>query len=191
MMDKLNAIRQMKQEVENPHDSEYIRATARVLAEMEQRPRQSYLQVADAAGIEPETTPADVEDRVDTLCDVIAAKAPGGPSMIEAWLRNRLPEEIEEDTPESLKCYAQMDNSEWQGQIGQWADLIRNQHDGLDGYSDRDLANHHTENHWGVSIDRFESVVVDLTTEQAMDDLLTQPTDETADAIESLTEVVA
>ncbi|WP_240936935.1 hypothetical protein [Halomicrobium mukohataei] len=190
-MDKLNEIRQLKQEVANPHESERIRATARVLVEMEQRPRQSYMEVVDSAGIEPETTPVDVEERVDELCDVIAAKAPGGPSMVEAWLRNRLPEEFDEDTPESLKAYAQMDHSEWEGQIGRWADLIRNEHDGLEGYEDRELANEHIENYWGVSIDRFEEVVVGLDTERAMNDLLTQPTDETADAIKSLSEVVA
>ncbi|WP_240532179.1 hypothetical protein [Halomicrobium mukohataei] len=190
-MQKLNEMREMKKQLDNPHDSEKIRAAARVLAEMENRPRESYIDVMETAGMEPETDPLDIESRVDELCDVIAAKVPGGPSMIEVWLSNCLPDDIETDDPQTLLTYAEMDRGEWEGQVARWADTVRHQQDGLDGYDDRLLADKHVQGHWGVSLARFEQAVVELDDQRAMEDLLGEPTDETVDAIESLTEVVA
>jgi len=191
MMQKLTELRQMKEELNNPHDSERVRAAATVLAEIERQYRQSTINVADAAPVDTDLAPIDPEERVNELCDLLAAKLPGGPTITDIWLQNCLPDDFETDDPATLAAYAGMDRSEWDGQVARWADSVRHQHDGLDGYNDRDLADRHVQAHWGVSLERFEEQVVYLTDERAMEDLMAAPSKQTIDALDATAEALA
>ena len=193
MMDKLKQARQVQQELKDPHNSDRFRAYARILAEIEAQQRQAVIDQREAAGIDPDDgrDAVDVDDRVAELCDLLAARTSSGPSLAQIWFESHLPDDFEADDPATLSTYAEMDQSEWEGQVARWADSVRHQHDGLDSHPDRALAGKHVESHWSVGLDRFEAVVVDWDRERAMQDLLAGPSETTEAAIRANTEELA
>ncbi|MBO4248875.1 hypothetical protein IL252_13705 [Halomicrobium sp. IBSBa] len=193
MMERMKQLRQMKGDLNDPHNSERITAHARVLAEIEAQQRAAVLDQREQLGIDPDdgVDEHDVEERVAEICDVLAAQTPGGPSLAEIWLAHHAPEDLDVDDPETLATYAEMDHSEWKQQVSRWADAVRHQADGLHGRSDREVADHHVSGQWGVSLDRFEQVIVEFDRERAMEELLAGPSEATEGAIYANTEALA
>lgn len=74
--------------------------------------------------------------------------------------------------PEKAKAYLNMDDEEWDDQIQQWASGYKRQAEqkGQDlDLSDRELAELHVENQFGVSIQKFEELVVEWTPGKVME----------------------
>jgi len=192
MIQKMQNLRKMQSDLNDPHNSDRIRDHARVLAEIESQQRAAVIEQRETLGIDPGDGVGehDIEERVEELCDVIAARTPGGPSLAEIWLRHHAPEDIDGE-PETLAVYAEMDQSEWEGQVARWAESVRHQHVGIDGYSDRRLADQHVQGQWGVSLARFEQAVVEWDRRRAITDLLAGPSETTEQAVKANTEVLA
>ncbi|WP_226928622.1 MULTISPECIES: hypothetical protein [Halomicrobium] len=188
----MKQLRQMKGDLNDPHNSERITAHARVLAEIEAQQRAAVLDQRERLGIDPDdsVTDLDVEERVAELCDVIAARTPGGPSLAEIWLSRCAPDDLDVSDPAILATYAEMEPGEWQDQIARWADAVRHQA-GIEGQADRTLADRHVSAQWGVSLDRFEEAVVEWDRRRAVTDLLAGPSEATEQAIYANTEALA
>jgi hypothetical protein len=190
MMDKLKQIQRAKAELENPRESDHIRVIAEVLAEIETAQRRAVME--QRAELELETgdgrTNLDKQERVGAILDVVDAQTPGGPSLAETWIEQCV--DIDGD-PAALSHYSAMDSDEWAAQIGRWADTYRNAEAGEIDATDRELADHHISQKWGVSLSEFEGTIVEFDGEKAMEDLLAGPSKETKQAIEANTEAMA
>jgi len=191
MMDKIKQIREAKAEIENPHESDRMRALAAVLAEIQASQRAVVMDQRDAAGIDPDDGRERIgkEQRISEILDLIDGYGPGGRPLSEVWLSQCAP--IDVDDPAAVAHYSEMDSDEWQQQIERWAATIRDSQDGEIRASDRDLADHHVGQKWGVSLHRFEKVVVNFDAADALEDLLAGPSIETEKAIEANTEALA
>ncbi|KAA9399670.1 hypothetical protein [Haloarcula sp. CBA1129] len=191
MMDKIKQIREAKAELENPHESDRINAIAEILAEIESAQRRAVVNQREALGIDPDDgrTGIDKDGRQAEIIDVVDAQTPGGPSLAEVWLEQCV-ESVDGD-PAALAHYSAMDSDEWTEQIERWADTYRNAESGEIEASDRDLADHHISQKWGVSLSEFEQTVVQFNAATALEDLLAGPSKETEQAIEANTEVLA
>ncbi|MGB9953684.1 hypothetical protein ACOZ4F_14960 [Haloarcula marismortui] len=190
-MSKIKQIREAKAEIENPHESDRMRALASVLAEIQSSQRAAVINQREAAGIDPDDgrERIDKEQRTSQILDLIDGYGPGGRPLSEVWLSQAAPVDV--DDPAAVAHYAEMSEAEWQGQIERWAATIRDSQAGEIDATDRELADHHISKKWGVSIDRFEAVVVDYDPATALEDLLAGPSKETEQAIKANTEALA
>ncbi|WP_225334904.1 hypothetical protein [Halomicrobium urmianum] len=192
MMDKLQRMRQIREEINNPHDSERIRNLAEILAEIEGGIRDAVIDQRDELEIDVDDDLAGQsrEDRVAMLCDVIEAYTPGGPSVVETWLETCPPEALQDSDadPADLTAYAGLSSEEWQQQIQNWADAYRRQ--AGDVADDWTLADHHVRSQFGLSLDVFEECVVDVSKERALEDLLAGPSKDVKAGIEANTSEV-
>ena len=190
MMDKIKQIREAKHEIENPHESERMRALAAILAEIETAQRAAVIDQREAAGIDPDDgrERIDKQARTTEILDLVDGYGPGGRPLSEVWVDECCP--VDGD-PAALSHYAEMSDAEWTQQIERWAETIRNSQAGEIDATDRDLADHHVSKKWGVSVDRFEQEVVAFEPATALEDLLAGPSKETEQAIEANTEALA
>jgi hypothetical protein len=190
MMSKIKQIREAKAEIENPHESDRMRALASVLAKIQSSQRAAVIDQREAAGIDPDDgrERIDKERRTSQILDLIDGYGPGGRPLSEVWLSQAAPVDV--DDPAAVAHYAEMSEAEWQGQIERWAATIRDSQAGEIDATDRELADHHISKKWGVSIDRFEAVVVDFDAGEALEDLLAGPSKETEQAIKANTEAL-
>ena len=193
MMDKIKQIREAKTEIENPHESERMQALAEILAEIQTSQRAAVMDQRDAAGIDPDDDRErlDRAARVSEILDLVDGYGPGGRPLSEVWLVQCAPDDIDTTEPSITAHYAEMSEAEWEAQIERWAETIRETQSGEIDATDRELADHHISKKWGVSIDRFESVVVDFDPATALEDLLAGPSKETEQAIKANTEALA
>ncbi|MBX0322475.1 hypothetical protein EGH21_05465 [Halomicroarcula sp. F13] len=192
LTDKLQRAREAKAEIQNPHESERIRAIAEVLATIQTETRGAVMDQRDTLGVETDddTDRLDKSERVGQILDVVDGYGPGGPSLAEIWLRQCAPDDLNTEDPEALAQYAEMSHEEWTAQIERWAQTYRDS--GADAmHSDRSLADAHVSGKWGVSLERFESVVVDWNAGDALTDLLGGPSEATEEAVRANTEALA
>jgi len=183
MMDKVQQIRQAKQQLNNPRDSEKIARWATLLAEMEQTNRQAVRTLYEAVDEPPREAPApiDVEQRTAVFCDIVGAFTPGEPTLGQVWLRHAAPEELKD--PEPAQQYLGMDADDWQAQRQTWAEMYRDA--GVDGSRD-ELASIHVQEQYDVDLATFEEAIIGWDSEQAIRDLVTAETDRTEGAILAL-----
>jgi len=83
-----------------------------------------------------------------------------------------------------------MTEEEWADQIERWAETYRSSAGEIVA-TDREVADHHINEKWGVSLSEFEEIVVQFDAATALEDLLAGPSKETEQAIEANTEVLA
>lgn len=189
MMGKIKQIQEAKHEIENPHESDRLRALAEILAEIETAQRDAVMDQREAAGIDPDDgrERIDKEARTSEILDLVDGYGPGGRPLSEVWLARCA--EIDGD-PAALSHYASMDGDQWEQQIERWADTYRNSAGEIDA-TDRDLADHHISKKWGVSLSEFERIVIEFDPSDALEDLLAGPSEATERAIKANTEALA
>ncbi|WP_227015582.1 hypothetical protein [Haloarcula sp. JP-L23] len=190
--DKLKRAREAKAEIQNPHESDRIRAMAEILATIQTEQRSAVIDQRDTLGLDPDDDAdrLDKSERVTAILDVVDGYGPGGPSLAEVWIEQCAPDDLAVDDPEALANYAEMTHEEWTAQIERWAQTYRDS--GADAmHSDRSLADAHVSGKWGVSLERFETVVVDWNPTDALTDLLGGPSEATEDAVRANTEALA
>ncbi|NLV14413.1 hypothetical protein [Haloarcula argentinensis] len=190
MMDKIKQIREAKHEIENPHESDRLKALAGILAEIEVAQRAAVMDQREAAGIDPDDgrERIDKQARMTEILDLVDGYGPGGRPLSEVWVDECCP--VDGD-PAALSHYAEMSESEWNQQIERWATTIRNSQAGEIEATDRELADHHTSEKWGVTVDRFEQEVICFEPADALEALLAGPSKETEQAIKANTEALA
>lgn len=190
MMDKIKQIREAKAEIENPHESNRMRALAEVLAEIETAQRDAVIDQREAAEITPDDGRGriDKEIRTTEILNLVDGYGPGGRPLSEVWVDECCP--VDGD-PAALSHYAEMSEAEWESQIGRWASTIRDSQAGEIDATDRELADHHISKKWGVTVDRFEQEVVAFDSATALEDLLAGPSKETEQAMKANTEALA
>ncbi|MDS0280622.1 hypothetical protein [Haloarcula onubensis] len=193
MMDQLQRLREAKSEIENPHESERIRAIAEILTEIQRAQRAAVLDQRDQLDIDPDddVTEVDPDVRSTEVLDLVDAYTPGGPSLAETWLARAAPEDLDVDDPAALANYAGLSSEEWEHQQQTWANSYRAADGQAAEATDRDLAELHVSSKWGVSLDRFEALVVNWDQGRALRDLLAGPSEATEAAIYANTEALA
>jgi len=193
MMDKLQRLREAKDEIENPHESERIRAIAEILTEIQRAQRAAVIDQRDELDIDPddEVSGVDPEERTGEVLDLVDAYTPGGPSLAETWLARAAPEDLEVDNPAALANYAGLSAEEWEHQQQTWAKSYRAATGKTVDATDRDLAEMHVKGKWGVSLERFEALIVDWDRGRALRDLFAGPSEATEAAIRANTEALA
>ncbi|MEA5388347.1 hypothetical protein VB779_15745 [Haloarculaceae archaeon H-GB11] len=189
----MKQLRKAKKELTNPHESERLNAVAEVFAEIERAQRAAVMDQRDALDLDAEdgVERIDAEERKTEVVDLVDAYTPGGRSLADVWLERCAPDALDVDDPTTLGHYAEMSGEEWEQQISRWADSYRAQAPGTLDETDRELADHHVEGQWGVSLDRFEAEVVEFDRQRALTDLLAGPSEATEQAVKTNTEVLA
>lgn len=175
-MSRLTQLREAAQHVRNPGESERVRNMVGIIAEIERAQRAQLLELHEALDIEGLDDVDDVEDRVDELCEFISGYT--SKDLRDYWLEYQAPEDLSAD----VKPYLDLDDQEWENQIGRWAESYRANAD-LSDVSDRDIANQHVRNRFGLSLTEFEQHVVSWSFKETMEEALTGPLERNEDAI--------
>jgi len=193
MMEQLKQLREAKSEIENPHESDRIRAIAEILTEIQRAQRAAVLDQREELGIDPDDglSAVDPDERTTEVLDLVDAYTPGGPSLAETWLARAVPEDLDVDDPTALANYAGLSAEEWEHQQQTWAKSYRAATGKTVDATDRDLAELHVRGKWGVSLERFEALIVDWDRGRALRDLLAGPSEATEAAIRANTEALA
>lgn len=95
-----------------------------------------------------------IEERQAALKRLIEALVTD--SVDEVWIEQVAPALLND--PDGAASYLGMNADEWEAQIGDWAEFYRE--NGAVG-DDRELAGHHVQRTFGVSLDTFEERVVE------------------------------
>jgi hypothetical protein len=193
MMQKVKQLQQAKEELENPHESDRIRAVAEMLAEIQRAMRAGVMDQRETLGIDPDdgVERMDHEQRTEDLLDVADAYLPGGPSLAEIWLDRCAPDHLDVQDTATLTNYAGLEADEWESQIQTWAEIYRSQDGNVSDVSDRYLAGLHVKAQWGVSLDHFKTLIVEWDRSRALRELLAGPSETTEEAIYNNTEELA
>jgi len=193
MIDKLQQMREAKSEIENPHESERIRAIAEILTEIQRSQRAAVIDQRDQLDVDAadDVDEVDPDERTGEVLDLVDAYTPGAPSLAETWLARGAPDDLDVDDPAALANYAGLSAEEWEHQQQTWANSYRAADGQAADATDRDLAELHVSSKWGVSLDRFEALVVNWDRGRALRDLLAGPSEETETAIRNNTEALA
>lgn len=177
----------MMQTIADPSESEQIRGVASAFAEIEATQREQLLQLAEAVGADPEEIgiggTLDKEQRVDAMCDALAARMAGDPW--EMWTEWGAPEEM--DNLDRAEKYAGLDAGDWEDEKAEWAAEYRESPSvETDHLTDDDLAEAHVQEVFGVDLDTFRSEVVEWTEAAAFETVVTGPLIENTEAVEEL-----
>lgn len=177
MMDNLKAVKEARQQLNNPREAEKIRRWATLLAEKEEATRMAVRRLYQALDDAPceAPPPLDVEERTNTFCDMVAVQTPGGDGLAEVWLRHCTPAGVE-----IPKRYLGMADDDWREQLEEWRE--RYNEAGVDG--DRDeISDMHLREQYDLGREEFEDLIIGWDTDQAILDLMVGPTDETEQAM--------
>jgi len=151
----------MKRMVSDPEENEQIRAYASILAGIEREQREGMRALAEELDADPDALdldqPPDPEERVTELAEAVGAHVVG-----DAWTLY-----VDQLAPDKLKNadrasqFAGLDADEWDAQIEKWADGFRERAgDAVADRTDRDLADVHVYETFGVDLDTFEKEIV-------------------------------
>lgn len=189
-MDKIKQMQQAKEELENPRESDRIRAIAEILTEIDHSQRAAVMDQRDRLDIDPDDglEPIDRDERIDEILALVDAYTPGGPSLVKVWLARAAPDDLDVEDPAALTVYAGLSDEEWQTQIQTWAKSYRSASDWAGDHTDKDLADAHVFKKWGVRLPRFERLVVDFDRTRALRDLMAGPAEATEQGIIANTE---
>lgn len=133
----------------------------RIIASLETDLLDEVAALQDALDVEHIETVPDADKRADSLKSLAASRIRGD---MGGFYVGELLDHL--DNPERAESYLGIEQDEWQSQIETWAQSYREQ--GISDYSDRELADHHIRDIWGVTIDQFEEQVVNWNESQVM-----------------------
>lgn len=160
----ITQIREIKQKVQNPRESDVFQNYAESLAEMERALAEAQREHQQALGLEPTVEEVDVEARKDTLLDFIEAQLGG--DFVEFYFEHLAPADLD---AEKAEPYLGLSTEEWEQQKATWAERYRETGGGdLGGYSDDELARLHVEDVFGVDLATFEREIVDWSKSETM-----------------------
>lgn len=182
MMGKMKKLQQAQKMLKNPRESARIRAIAGIITGLERDQRAAVQDLAEA--VDGAEVPADLPDgetRLHRLCDAIPALLSGGPFAV--YLQQDAPDEFD---PEAAAEYVGMDPDEFAEQVETWADAYRQRVDG--DHADRELADAHTRNTFGMDLERFEEEVVGFDPADYLRRFIAGPMEEHTAAIEAIAE---
>mgnify|MGYP000507147495 CR=1 FL=1 len=183
--------RAMKQMVANPEENEQIRAYASILAGIERDHREKMRAHAEALGVAPEEVgldePPDSEERVTALAKAVGAHFAGDPWSL--YLAELAPDELE--NVDRASEFAGIGVDEWDAQIEEWADGFRDRAgDAVADRTDRDLAEVHIRETFGIDLDTFEEEIVAFEPGRVFQQVVAGPLETHGEALEDLTERV-
>ncbi|QKY16409.1 hypothetical protein [Halorubrum sp. CBA1229] len=166
-----------------------ITAYAATLAAMERDQREAMRTLAEAADADPDTLgldepPAD-EERVSQLVDAIVAQQTG--DLWGLYVDHVAPEEL--TNADRAEQFADVEADEWAAQIETWAEKYRDRAgDAVADQTDREIADTHTRETFGLGLDEFEAEVVDRDPARLLQSLVAGPIETHTDAIRTLAE---
>lgn len=186
----LGQMRKLKQEAHalrnNPTESTFLRPWVLSLAEIEKALREETRALEEAADVERGDAPADPEDRADELLELV------GSMFSQNTVRHYL--ETHTDVAEAAEVveFAEMNGDEWREQKARWADGYRAKApDETEGMTDDELAEIAVSERFGVSLDTFESEIVEFSREDAIREVIAGPLEETEESIRDVRERLA
>lgn len=182
--------RLMKQ-VADPAENEQFRALAGAFVTLELDQRRRLQELADALDEDPEDlgieTLEDHEERIDELLAGITARM--NDNAWGMWVEHLAPEALK--NPDRAAQYAGLDEDDWEGEIEDWAERIRDQTGtDTDGRTDRDLAAAQVYDAFGLSLKEFEREVVDWRPGEAYEEAFAGSFKQHNEAISRLAESV-
>jgi|GEM_PF-1158289 len=157
-MDGLNSdiIKQAKQ-LRNPAESEALQLWANSLAQVEHDLQKALRDHQQALGIEDPVEPVDVEERQDEI--LAFAEAYLSRDVEAFWLAEQAPEGLD---AEKARPYLGMPENAWEDQRETWVGKYRDQAGSqFEDVSDEEIVEAHVTRAFGVSLDEFESEVVE------------------------------
>lgn len=169
-------------------NNEQVRGLLEALATLERNRNaalEAHLEALDVDDVELVDVP-DHETRLDELTALIEARVSGDPW--DYWVKFQAPDALE--GPDRARDYAGMDADEWEQRIAKFADVYRKRFDETDDLTDRDLAGHHIESRYGLSLDEFEETVVNWRPARVMERAVTGPMQDMTQAVIDATEAV-
>ena len=145
----------MKQRMMNQLlDSGMTENLTEVLASAENELLTTAKRMEEAHGTETLGELPTVEERQAALKRLIEALVTD--SVDDVWMEQIAPALLE--NPEKAEGYLGMETEDWEAQIQRWAEFYRSK--GASG-DDRELAEHHVQQTFGVDLETFEERVVD------------------------------
>lgn len=146
-------------------ESDAVDALTRIVTEMEHDLLVEAAHLEDATGADYLQTIPDKEDRREALEALIQQHLHGD---LDEWTVEYVLESKLENA-ERAQSYLGMETGEWEAQVEKWADAYRGQSEsGLPDMTDREVAERHVRDVWGVDLDTFETEVVEWSEQQAL-----------------------
>ena len=164
-----------------------ITAYASTLAAMERDQREAMRTLveatdADLGALGLDEPPAD-EERVSQLVDAIVAQQTG--DLWGLYVDHVAPDELE--NANRAKEFADYDAAKWADQIETWAEKYRDKAgEAVADQTDRDLADVHTRETFGLALDEFEAEVVERDPARLLQSLVAGPIETHTEAIRTL-----
>ncbi|WP_255198017.1 hypothetical protein [Halorarius litoreus] len=121
----------------------------------------------------------DHEERVDELVALIEARIAGDPW--DYWVEWQAPDAL--DNAAQAREYAGMESDEWEDRIATWAGVYREKFEVPDDLTDRDLAGHHVEDQFGLTLDEFEETVVEWRAAEVLERAAAGPHQDMTEAV--------
>ena len=166
-----------------------IETYAATLAAMERDQRKAMRTLAESADADPDALgldePPATEERVSELVDAIVAQQTG--DLWGLYVDHVAPQEL--TNADRAEQFADVDADEWAAQIETWAAKYRNRAgDAVADQTDREIADHHTRETFGLGIDEFETEVVDRDPARLLQSLVAGPIETHTEGIRALAE---
>lgn len=176
--------RAMKQMMSNPEENDQIRAYASILAGLERDQREQMRQHAENLGVDPDevglSQPPDDEERVAELAAAVGAHVVG-----DAWglyVDQLAPDGLE--NTDRAKEFAGVNADDWDAQIEEWAAAFRERAgDAVADRSDRDIADIHVRETFGVGLDTFEAEIVEFEPGRVFQEIVAGPIETHTEAL--------
>lgn len=170
-------------------DHEAVRAFAGALAEQERDQREAVRALFEAHGLDEHAPPptVDQQERIDALAALLDARISG--DLGDYWREHQAPR-LEGVDVDAAAEYRGISAEQWEGEQRSWARAMRKQ-GAPDGADDRDLVAHYVSERFGLALEDFERLVVDMDDAAVMRHGMRHPTDVTVAAMEGLAGHVA
>ncbi|MWG32966.1 hypothetical protein [Halomarina oriensis] len=182
-----------KKIIETPLFDDVMGVVGAILSELERDNRVAVREHVDALAMEgidvdAELSPLPEEDeRVATIRETVRALVDGEAAVWGLWCAAG-PEEFD---GEKASDFVGLDTEEWEAKQTQWGDLYReNGGETFSGATDREIADVHLQETFGMDVDEFEERVIGWTKADALDDLVAGPSRQTTAVLEQATEEV-
>jgi len=138
--------------------SDEMEAIAEIVAAQEAELLKEVAKLQEAVEGERRIDVPDVKERTETLVMIAEAMISGN---AEQLFRTKFLDQHFKN-PDRAAGYIGIDAEDWDDQIRTWADTYREQAGGLSDWTDRQIAELHVKDTFGVTLDRFEEEVVNF-----------------------------
>jgi len=179
----------MKQAAARRMLEERLRGATEIAAGVQHNDREGLRRLAKALDADPEdlglSEPVDIEKRTDTVCEAVL-RYQGG----DRWglfVDHVAPDDL--TNTDQAADFAGMDADAWNQQLDEWVAAIRDRAgDAVADRSDRELANAHVTETFGVDLETFEDEVIDFEPQRVLQEIVLGPSETNTAAIHALAE---